>query len=139
MADVPFPGETYYGPPAAPYYVITAPRLHTLAADDPYADTQCCDGIRDGDVFVIAGTDVVGMLVQAWPVCLHGDGEPYGLHTFRADMDPRWIGQEPYGRLFDVTICPLDAPRFTQTEFFAPRTGGDYRASFALAARALRA
>lgn len=132
-------GTCVHGPAPRPR-VIDAPRVHVVDyADEMYAESQTNDAIRDGDVIVCTCDDdiVAAVLVEAWPVCVHGDGDRYGLHTLNDDADITCLGQQSWGRMQDLTICPPNAERFVITDYSPPRGGGDYTASFELARHAV--
>lgn len=113
-------GTILHGPAPAPR-MIDSPRAHVLDSSDPYAVTQCDEAIRDGDVLIVPGV-AVGVMVEAWPILVSGDGESTGFHQLSADADVRWLGQQGWGRDFPEPWGRLP-----------PRGGADYTASFDLA------
>lgn len=120
-------GTIYYGPAPAPT-VVESPRVHELSdAYSAYAATQTTDDIRTGDVLLC--DDVIGIMVEAWPVALYGDGESIGFHELSPDADPRWIGQQAWGRLNTWTFEGRPV-----VDFLPPCGGYDLTASLALAA-----
>jgi hypothetical protein len=129
--DIPFPGETLHGPAPRPA-VLPAPRVHVLGDDDPYADTQTCDDIQDGDVLVVPGV-AVGVMCSAWPILVSGDGAATGFHGLAPDADVTALGAERWGRLFPVCIHPRDAEPYWTEEYIPVRGGADYSASFEVA------
>lgn len=131
-APIPFQGETLHGPAPRPA-VIADPRVVTFDGNDAYAWTQTCEDIRNGDVLVVPGV-AIGVMVEAWPVLVSGDGEATGFHKLAADADITALGADRWGRLFTVNIHPRDAAPFPEEQYMPLRGGADYSASFALAA-----
>jgi hypothetical protein len=124
-------GTVVRGPSPRPR-VIERPAVHILSADDPYADSQCTDGIANGDVLVVPGVGTA-VMVGAWPVFAAGDADAMrglGLHTLDEGADIANLGAYPWGRLFPPASYAPDG------EYIAPRAGADYRASFARATEA---
>jgi hypothetical protein len=68
------------------------PKLHTFeTTGEAYDASQTDDRIRDGDILHVPTEDVVGILLEAWPVAItekHGE-----FHLANDDLD--WSSVEP--------------------------------------------
>lgn len=63
-------------------------RFSGISTGAMYDMTQTNDEIKDGDLFVLEDLKIVGMLHEAWPVCLHGNDPEQQLHRFVEGYKP---------------------------------------------------
>jgi len=126
-------GTIFHGPAPAPT-VIDSPAIHVLDGD-AYGATQTSDDIRTGDILVVG--DVIGVMIEAWPCVLFGDGESIGFHELSPDTDLTCVGQQGWGRLVDMRYFPVDGPPegLPMTDYSAPRGGYDLTATARLATK----
>lgn len=54
-----------------------------LSAGELYDQTQTDDSWSDGDIFVLESKGIVGFLMEAWPVILHGTDSSGELHRLK--------------------------------------------------------
>lgn len=59
-------------------------RFSGISVVNLYDRTQCEDGWKDGDIFVLEDLGIVGFLCEAWPVRLHGVDPTGELHELKA-------------------------------------------------------
>jgi len=58
-------------------------RYADLSASELYNITQTDDSFHDGDIFVLENLGIVGFLMEAWPVILHGTDSSKELHQLK--------------------------------------------------------
>lgn len=58
-------------------------RFNGLSAPRLYDRTQTDSSIQDGDIFVLEDLKIVGFLMEAWPVILHGEDSSGELHRLK--------------------------------------------------------
>ena len=63
---------------------------------EAYDACQYDDNIKDGDVLVVAGEGVIGVLTGAWPVAVLYPGDDSGsFHQLEEGADIRCLGKHP--------------------------------------------